>query len=292
MRFLLMLIIFSFSVVALFSQNLEENISSPKTYRGDYFTKYYVGVAEYHFFEKRDGTRVYDGFFSFQGEGREVYVGELTRVAGTLINQKVEKEADVRIGKTYRRRIDIKGQFINGLKEGKWIYIIERYNDRINKYLPTDSTIVFYKSGQLDGLCTYVSYGTYSQNKIKEEKVTFVSNSFNNVIVYHYNNNPVKYESHYKDNEPTGIWVDKRSNGTYSFNFDTGNMTFLDNQTGQKKDTGIYFFSFPSEIEPFKHGFYYLSFWEATVDNCYADRIGALYIGDYFVQSSAIINQL
>lgn len=290
MKFLLMFI-FIFSTISIFSQDSENMVSNRKFYKGGYSTKSYTGISEYSYLEKQDGSRIYDGSFSFQGEGKEEYVGSLAFVVGSLMNQDEEIKIDKRIGKTHRRRINIKGEFVNGLKEGKWIYIIERYNDQLNKYLPTDSTVTYYKKGHLNGLCTYVYYGIYSRKKIKEERVDFEFNSYTKAIVFHYNNKPVKYESNYRDNKPLGVWIEKRNEGIYSFDFQNSIMTFLDVQTGQKKETTMAFFSFPEEIKPFKHGFVHSSFWKLTIDDCYDERIGDLYIGDYFVEGSAVINQ-
>lgn len=261
-----------------------------KKYKGDYSTKNYKGLSEYSYIEKQDGTRVYDGDFYFQGcaNGNSLYTTIYNRLTGFLMNKEKDRNDYDKLYDRFKedsRRMTIIGNFINGLKEGKWIYISERYNKQTNKYMPTDSTCIDYVNGKRNGLCTYVFYNIEG-HKRKREEVVFVSNLVESAVVYHFEHDPVKYESFYEvfeeldESFPTGVWKEKRSDGVVYFDFDNKKTYLRNEQTGMVENEqriGAWGVS-GGMINPFKHGFGIgiNQFW----DNCYWDRIGDFCIGD------------
>lgn len=247
-------------------------------YKGDYSTGLYHGESEYSYINKNDGSRVYDGHFFFQGLSKH---GEYyDSMEGRIVDYSITKEEENcnintrNIRSEKKKRIRVEGEFINGLKNGKWITVAEEYNLIKRKYVPVDSCLFNYNNGYLVGEQYYMHYNIVGQLR-KKEIVNFVSGKALKATVYHYGYRYEKYESYYGVNkEPQGIWIEKRDNGIYYMDFNKGEAYLKNNQTGfiegNKKIKG--FLASPgSDIYPFEHGF-----WEF-----YDQRTGAFGVGDY-----------
>lgn len=251
-------------------------------YKGDYSTGLYYGESEYLYINKSDESRVYDGRFFFQGLSKhgDYYDSMNGRIMGTITKEEksyLEKTRKLGLKTDKKKRIRVEGEFVNGLKNGRWITVAEEYNLIKGKYVPVDSCLFNYDNGYLDGEQYYVHYNIVGL-LIKKEIVEFVSNKVLKATVYHHGYRCEKYDSFYNEkNEPSGVWMEKRDNGVYYLDFDKGRAYFKNSQTGfveaEMKIAGAGLNRSEVNIAqyPFEHGF-----WEF-----YDRRTGAFGVGDY-----------
>lgn len=185
-------------------------------------------------------------------------------------------------GKNNLVRIKIEGNFINGLKNGKWITIRKQYNPVDKKYVLVDSCLFNYKNGYWDGKVSYVNFSITGKLRKKEEAI-YNLGQIQSATVYHYGYLYEKYESFYNAGKPTGIWEEKRNNGVYYLKFNK-DKTYLKNyQTGFIEDQKKIYSVYTNRI-PFEHGF----------ENKHEQKIGGFWVGELNGTNArkSIINQI
>lgn len=281
-------------ICALFFTN---NISAQKIYEGNYSTEYYRGKAKYAYIEAPDGSRIYNGSFNFVGfttlydDPKSLYDeyfewkksgGDLYGImhggrSGKGIEVDYDKKIHLNNIEKFGRKIEIKGHYINSKKHGKWIYIGFCMNSQKNNWIPTDSTVINYINGNIDGVCTYKGY-SIRKKILKTEEVTFKTNKVNgkSTIAY-YNDNGLceKFDAYFIDGEPSGVWKTINDFGqTVIYDFDKNETRFYNHETGE---WSIYDY-ITGTVEYLKnyHGF------EEKGLNHYLHRIGGLKKGDNY----------
>jgi len=150
-----------------------------KTYDGD-FKK---GKAKYTYFENPDGTRIYQGKFTYVEENDNIISTDNLYSHATANFHSVHQES---------------GNYLNGKKDGIWTISVISYNGtmlltgyEIENYFLTpkvsvidgskeiDHTVLItlpYKNGQIDGVCKYVSQkpGENRTSLITDERIEAV----------------------------------------------------------------------------------------------------------------------
>ena len=243
-----------------------------KTYNGRYSTDYCVGEAQYDYYSNVDGRRIYGGKFYFSGKFK---AGAIPLTGETIFDdelyQRIEKLRWENMKKYGGARMEIKGQYVDGLKNGKWVYVCKRYNNKTRKYIPTDSTLITYKDGFRTGECVYIGRDEYSGKIFKKEIVNIPIDS---VLIYFYQNDqPIEYKSYYRLGKPSKTWKVQEKEFTIYFDFDNDETRYYNNQTGQYT-RNRYISTENIHFVPFKHGFGYSTY------SVYWSRIGGLTIGE------------
>ena len=205
-----------------------------KTYRGKFqvnniFNALLDGHVDYEYIEEPDGSRIYDGKFSWE------YKGSCA--------------------------CRIKGQFFNNLQSGEWHYTEEPIN-RFYTVNERDITLNFNDQGYLDGDFRFYTYTNYYGDETKLD----ITGKFENGILVActlirsgnvrlsnfkevYKN--VKYTS---TGKPTGTWIYQEELDKYpiTVSFDSNGKVskagYRDPRTGDWIDCGYASTSIPSTV--------------------------------------------
>jgi len=216
------------------------NISAQKIYEGNFSTEYFRGKAKYSYNEAPDGSRIYNGKFSFEGNTK--YLDDFYDYGITMGNSQTtselnyDKDIHSKYFKKYGKIIRITGQYFAGNKNGTWCHIIYSINPFKNTWIPTDSTIINYQNGIIDGICTYKRYSIRGK-LLKTEEVTFVDDKAHGKSIIKYRRDDGSFESFeatFNYGKPIGIWKSKNwFKEDIIYDCDKYETRGFDNETGQ-----------------------------------------------------------
>lgn len=266
-------------------------------YKGTFRTEFYYGKAEYEYNLADDGSRIYNGTFNFVGfttlyddpnlfydEHYEWKMsgGELYGIMrGCTKGKGIEVDYDMKIHHSniekFGMKIEIKGNYINSKKHGKWIYVGFCMNSQKNNWIPTDSTIINYINGNIDGVCTYKGY-SIRKKLLKKEEVPFKKNKVNGkstITYYNDNGSYEKFDAYFIDGKPSGVWKTINNSGeTVIYDFEKHETKFYNDETGEWSIRDY----IVGEVHWMKnyHGFHNINL------NYYLHRIGGLKKGDAY----------
>ena len=187
-----------------------------KTYNGPY----HGGQATYSYIEQEDGSRIYQGDFSWK----------------QTIND---------------RNITAKGKFVDGKRDGLWIFTVAQTK---SKSLPANETLrVVYVNGRHSGEYSYKASAKYTgqgassafvrSNLVKAPEgmvltATCKDNLFDGSLTIT-SKDGEKWEAQYNASEQPykiGIWKYIASNGTYFYDMATNSQYLINKETGERQD--------------------------------------------------------
>lgn len=270
MRALLFILMGMFQII--FICRAEEVSSEPisrRTYKGEYPLPGYKAESQYTYLLKSDGSYVYDGDFILTGlHNLSSYIDivDCSYLAGALDcadkdTRDEEKKYSRLWGDEYaahRRKIKIEGKFINGMREGEWLFTSQRYHVVQKKYVDSDTMRISYKHGVIHGKCYYSFHSMsgrlrkkvvsdYDQNRVRRSEIQYYSNTNERIMV-------ATYRFQGNESEPSGVWKQETDEGVIYRDFDKREKYLLNKFTGQKSD------SFNSHFDvydpPFKLGLF------------------------------------
>lgn len=202
------------------------------------------GESQYTYFVKDDGSYVYDGNFIYAALYPKSYVDfefrwKLDFAADITYD---EARANSRIYNRhhydYPTKIKIEGKFVNGMREGIWLFTVQEYNCTLEKYITQDSIRINYVHGALHGKCDYVYYSI--SGKLRKTAVAEYDNNrlCHSEIVYYTDTASRKMVGTYKlegdKSKPVGIWVQEADAGIIYHDFNTNKSEILEKTTGQR----------------------------------------------------------
>ena len=227
---------FAFIIIAfLFSLHLKAQV-----YEGKFSTEYFVGKAKYDYYEAPDGSRIYNGQFSFEGNTKYIdnYYHYFVTIGKDAECSEAEYDRDIhdKYFKKYGKKINMQGHYVSGNKHGLWYYVIYSINPQINKWIPTDSTIIDYSYGKIDGVCTYKKY-SIRKKLLKAEEVTFRNDKAHGKSIIKYRKNDGSFETFeatFDYGKPIGIWKSRNWEGTTMiYDCDKCETKWFNDETGQ-----------------------------------------------------------
>ena len=186
-----------------------------KTYTGPY----HKGQATYSYIEKEDGSRVYEGAFTWK--------------------ERVEM-----------RDLTAKGNFVNGKRDGLWVFTATNIS---KSKIPTTETLkVFYKDGVHAGEYSYKAAANYSG---KDAKGSFIKNDYGSApegmvltatckdnrfdgVLKMSGTSGLKWETTYDasgSQYKTGIWKYTNEVGTYYWDKNNNEQYLINKETGDKE---------------------------------------------------------
>ena len=216
------------------------NINAQKIYEGNFSTEYFRGKAKYAYNEAPDGSRIYNGIFSFEGNTEYIdeYYDYWVTIGKYRTNTEWKYDMDVheKYFKKYGKKINIQGNYLRGNKNGLWHYVIYSINPQSNKWIPTDSIIINYNNGILQGVCTYKKY-SIRKKLLKTEEVTFRNDKAHGKSIIKYRKNDGSFETFeatFDYGKPIGIWKSRNWEGTTMiYDCDKCETKWFNDETGQ-----------------------------------------------------------
>ena len=211
-----------------------------QVYEGKFSTEYFEGKAKYDYNEAPDGSRIYNGQFSFEGDTK--YIDDYyhyfitTHNIGECSEAEYDRNIHEKFFKKYGKKINIYGHYVAGNKHGIWIYVIYSINPQSNKWIPTDSTTIDYSYGKIDGVCTYKKYNV-KRRLLKTEEVTFSKDKVHGKSIIKYRKDDGSFETFeatFDYGKPIGIWKSRNWEGTTMiYDCDKCETKWFNDETGQ-----------------------------------------------------------
>lgn len=286
MRALLFILMGMFQII--FICRAEEVSSEPisrRTYKGEYPLPGYKAESQYTYLLKSDGSYVYDGDFILTGlHNLSSYIDivDCSYLAGALDcadkdTRDEEKKYSRLWGDEYaahRRKIKIEGKFINGMREGEWLFTSQRYHVVQKKYVDSDTMRISYKHGVIHGKCYYSFHSMsgrlrkkvvsdYDQNRVRRSEIQYYSNTNERIMV-------ATYRFQGNESEPSGVWKQETDEGVIYRDFDKREKYLLNKLTGQKSP--VYGSSLDVFEAPFKPGLFDFKLGEKWNINQFTDE--------------------
>lgn len=229
-------------ICALFLVNTMN--AQQKIYEGSFRTKIFEGKAKYEYTEALDGSRIYNGNFSFSGKTSYIsdfYYGGLGYyfTLGKLADCNevdFDKSNFKKTFEKYGNRIEIKGSYTSGNKHKEWTYVYFSMNPQNHNWIPTDSITMNYNNGKLEGLCTYKKY-SIRRKLLKTEEVTFNNDRAHGKSIIKYRKDDGSFEifeAAFENGEPVGVWKSRNWEGTMMvYDCDRYETRWFNEETGQ-----------------------------------------------------------
>lgn len=197
-----LLLINIFIVIFVNGQNI-------KTYSGiyDLENQQEQGNAIYKYYENEKNERIYHGNFEYK---RTANITEWTKETFGCVNCIL--------------KITIKGEFVNNLKNGLWIF-----EKSYGKYKAT--VYANYNNGYLNGECSYIVKDIITNKVIIKSNVSFINNIMINEFTFEYNRISF-FVSHENSFKYCFIKINLNEigqlNGNYTLKFTRDNILYLD----------------------------------------------------------------